>query len=452
LIHANERSQAPPLRQLDRPAFVSFCLPVFQKKVPLQDLDTTKTFAQFDLPEGLFDSLHQMDFINPTPVQAASIPAGLEGRDVLGTAQTGTGKTGAFAVPMLTRIFTNKARKALILCPTRELAAQIHEVLRKMGRGLRIGGTLVVGGESFHRQVSEMSRDCDYIVATPGRLNDHLMEGTCDLSGVEFLVLDEVDRMLDMGFAPQIKKIMAKVPKNRQTMLFSATLPKEIQSLAAAFLTDPVRVEVGSTETPTSQVTESTIRLNNDEKNDVLLTELAARQGKILVFARTQSRTDRLARLLYQKGHDVVRLHGGCSQGQRKHALANFRSGASRILVATDLAGRGIDVNDIEHVINYDLPGSREDYIHRIGRTGRFGKEGAALNLLVKGDRDGERVVSGQTGGSSQGQSQGARRSGGGGRRFGGGGGGQRQGGYGGERRSSGPAGGGFGQRRAARW
>lgn len=363
-----------------------------------------------------------MQFVSPTPVQAQSIPAALEGKDVLGTAQTGTGKTGAFSVPMLARIYTSQVRRSLILCPTRELAAQIHDVLRKMGRGLRVTGSLVVGGESFFRQTSELKRDWDYVVATPGRLNDHLMEGTADLSGVDFLVLDEVDRMLDMGFAPQIKQILQFLPKERQTLLFSATLPPEIQSMAATFLKNPVRVEVGSVEAVASKVTETTIMTKHEEKNEVLLKELETREGKVLVFTRTQSRADRLARLLDQKGHGVVRMHGGCSQGQRKFALNNFRNGTCRILVATDLAGRGIDVNDIEHVINFDVPGSREDYIHRIGRTGRFGKEGNAVNFLEPGDRDGQRVVSGQRtqgGGRPQGKGRGKPRAfGGGGRKF----------------------------------
>jgi superfamily II DNA/RNA helicase len=382
-------------------------------------LETFNSFNQLALPEPMYKALEQMKFTAPTPVQAEAIPAALEGHDILGTAQTGTGKTGAFAIPLLARLCAEPSKQALILCPTRELAAQIHQVLRQMGRGLGINGTLVVGGESFNRQANELYSSADYIVATPGRLTDHLAEGTANLSHVGFLVLDEVDRMLDMGFAPQIKQVMQHVPSERQTMLFSATLPKEIQGLAAAFLKNPIRVAIGSVLQPVSQVVENTIRTTDQGKNLLILEEVAKTEGRVLVFTRTQHRTDRLARLLFSKGHDVVVLHGGRSQGQRKQALERFRSGTHRIMVATDLAGRGIDVNDINNVINYDLPGNREDYIHRIGRTGRFGKKGNAVNFLVNGDRDGERVLSGAPGSS-------AGAGGNHGRRPGGGGGGQR--------------------------
>ncbi len=336
-----------------------------------------------------------MGFLNPTPVQKATIPLALAGRDVLGTAQTGTGKTGAFGIPLLTFLEKNQKLRALVLAPTRELAAQIHGVLKVMGNGLNFHGVLLVGGESFNRQANELERGTDYIIATPGRLIDHMQQRTVNLASVGLLVLDEVDRMLDMGFIPQIRQIMTQVPKERQTLLFSATLPSEITSLAASFLKSPERVAIGPVETPISQVVEETMRLSHDAKNPTLLKVLKIRQGKVLVFARTQTRTDRLAKLLQREGYKVDTLHGGRTQGQRKQALERFRSGASRILVATDLAGRGIDVIDIEHVINYDVPGSREDYIHRIGRTGRCGKTGNALNLLEQGDVEGEEVVTG---------------------------------------------------------
>jgi ATP-dependent RNA helicase DeaD len=336
-----------------------------------------------------------MKFLTPTPVQAAAIPPALAGHDVLATAQTGTGKTGAFAVPLLTKLIGDHMSQALILVPTRELGAQIFKVLCQMGAGSKRRGTLVVGGESFGRQASDLYRGVDYIVATPGRLNDHLEEGSVNLEAIDTLILDEVDRMLDMGFAPQIKAIMRYVPKDRQTMLFSATLPDEIKSFAATFLRDPVRVAIGAVTEIASKVTEETIRTTNEGKNAIILKEMEAREGRVLVFTRTKSRTDRLARLLYQSGHDVVALHGGRTQAQRKQALDRFRSGHSRIMVATDLAGRGIDVPDIEHVINYDLPATRDDYIHRIGRTGRFGRTGTAINFLVSGDYEGERVISG---------------------------------------------------------
>ncbi len=336
-----------------------------------------------------------MKFINPTPVQAATIPAALEGKDILATAQTGTGKTGAFGIPLLSWLAVDHTKQALILCPTRELAAQIFQVLRNMSAGLKLRGVLVVGGESFNRQANELDRGCDFIVATPGRLNDHLEERTVDLSAIEILVFDEVDRMLDMGFAPQIKRIVKYVPVERQTMLFSATLPHEILNLANAFLKNPVRVSIGEVSAKATEVKETTIHTTNEGKNTVILKEMKVRKGKILVFARTKSRTDRLARLLHQEGLPVVALHGGRTQSQRKYALEKFRSGSHRIMVATDLAGRGIDVVDIETVINYDMPMTREDYIHRIGRTARCGKTGEALNLLVTGDREGEQILTG---------------------------------------------------------
>ncbi len=336
-----------------------------------------------------------MGFAKPTPVQQQTIPAAFSGKDVLATAQTGTGKTGAFGIPLLTLLTESPQRQALILAPTRELAAQIFKVLGQMGQGLQLKGVLVIGGESFGRQADGLASDWAYVVATPGRLNDHLQERTVSLAHCDTLVLDEVDRMLDMGFLPQLKKILGHVPDARQTLLFSATLPTEITRLAATFLKDPVRVAIGEVSRPAGEVKEETIRTTDAGKNTVLLQQMQERKGLILVFARTKSRTDRLAKLLLREGHDVVSLHGGRSQAQRKFALEKFRSGSHRIMVATDLAGRGIDVADIEHVINYDVPSTREDYIHRIGRTGRCGKTGSALNLLLGGDTDGEYVISG---------------------------------------------------------
>jgi ATP-dependent RNA helicase DeaD len=358
-------------------------------------LKSFESFNDLSIPAPLSDALKKMEFTKPTPVQQASIPAALLGRDILGTAQTGTGKTGAFGIPLLAKLYAEPQKLALILAPTRELAAQIHRVLRQMAKGSNIRGSLVVGGESFNRQADEMYDGVDYIVATPGRLSDHLNERTADLNRVAYLVLDEVDRMLDMGFAPQIKHILQFLPKTRQTLLFSATLPTEAATLAAKFLTNPVRVAIGPTSQPLTQVTEKTIKTNNEAKTGLVLKELEEREGRTLIFTRTKSRADRLARILYTKGHSPVCLHGGKSQGQRKQALERFRSGSHRIMVATDLAGRGIDVADIEQVINYDVPMNREDYIHRIGRTGRFGKTGSALNLLVSGDTEGEEIITG---------------------------------------------------------
>jgi superfamily II DNA/RNA helicase len=385
------------------------------KKVKMQ----FDTYKDLSLPLPLAKNLDRMGFLKPTPVQQKTIPVALSGRDVLATAQTGTGKTGAFGIPLLTALVGDPQKQALILAPTRELAAQIFSVLKDMGRGLNRRGALIVGGESFGRQVRDLDSGVDFIVATPGRLNDHLGERTVDLSYVNLLVFDEVDRMLDMGFAPQIQQILQYVPTERQTMLFSATLPREIESLAKKFQNNPERISVDPGFQPASDVKAETIRTTPDQKTPLIMKALSEREGKILVFARTQSRTDRLARMLSREGHNVVCLHGGRSQSQRKFALERFRSGSHRVMVATDLAGRGIDVADVEHVINFDIPLSREDYIHRIGRTGRAGKVGNALNLLTHEDADGEFVVTGvrakRAGGGPQG---------GGAPRFGGGGGG----------------------------
>jgi ATP-dependent RNA helicase DeaD len=359
-------------------------------------LNSFASFDDLDLPESISKNLTKMKFINPTPVQAETILPALEGKDILGTAQTGTGKTAAFGIPLLARLYPHPGKAALILAPTRELAAQILKVLREMTRGTDMEGILLVGGESFARQMKELKQGGDYIVATPGRLIDHLQQKTVKLSRVEILVLDEVDRMLDMGFAPQVRQIMKHVPAERQTLVFSATLPREVMTLLTPMLKSPIRVEIKRVAEDEPSIREETLRITHDQKDATLLKEVEARTGRILIFARTQSRTERVARLLDRKGYEVVALHGGLRQSQRKKALEGFRNGFPRLMVATDLAGRGIDVTDIEHVINYDLPGSREDYIHRIGRTGRWGKEGVAVNLLTPEDIEGERIISGK--------------------------------------------------------
>ena len=334
------------------------------------NLKTFQSFNDLNIPLSMKESLKEMNFLTPTPVQAGAIPAGLAGRDIVGTAQTGTGKTGAFGIPLLASICATPGKRALILAPTRELASQIHKVLRTIGKKSSLTGSLVVGGESFRRQADELSRDIDYIVATPGRLNDHLRERTADLSQVSVLVLDEVDRMLDMGFLPQIKEVLRGVPKKRQTMLFSATLPENVLRFVNPLVSEPVRVTVGTSTSSTLQINEKVVRVRQEEKLPRLLEQLRGQKGKVLIFVRTQSRTYRLIRALEREGFRAVCLHGGRTQGQRKQALERFRGGSHPYMVATDLAGRGLDIVDIDHVINFDVPETREDYIHRIGRTG----------------------------------------------------------------------------------
>lgn len=360
-------------------------------------MKTIQSFQELEIPASIKLALQAMSFSQPTPIQAQAIPAALDGRDVVGTAQTGTGKTAAFGVPLLSALYTTPGKQALILAPTRELAAQIHKVLRQISKGSQIQGSLVVGGESFARQRREMEDGVDYLVATPGRLNDHLKEQTVDLSRIGILVLDEVDRMLDMGFLPQLRSIFREIPRQRQTLLFSATLPKEVQSLVDGLVQKPIRVAVGDVARPTSNVKEEIRRLSGqEEKNIHLMNELRAREGRRLVFVRTKSRTHRVARLLDREGMHAVIMHGGRSQAQRKAALERFRREENGILVATDLAGRGLDVVGIDHVINYDVPQSREDYIHRIGRTGRAGGSGSAVSFIVEGETDEEFVVTGK--------------------------------------------------------
>lgn len=352
-------------------------------------------FSDLDIPEPLSRALRKMKFIEPTPIQAQSIPSGLKGKDILGIAQTGTGKTGAFGIPLLTTLYYDPQIIALVLAPTRELAAQIHKVMRQMTDGMKMYGTLLVGGESFRKQKEDLDEGIDYIIATPGRLIDHLQRKTVRLDRVGILVLDEVDRMLDMGFLPQVRTIMRHIPEKRQTLIFSATLPDEITKLANSYLHDPVRITIGNSSKPGEQIRQETIETTHAGKTDLLLKELQARDGRVLVFTRTKERAERIATIVHRAGIDVVLLHGGRSQGQRKQALEGFRRGKPRIMVATDLAGRGIDIPDIEHVINYDLPGTREDYIHRIGRTGRWGKTGVAVTFVTPEDVGSKSIVSG---------------------------------------------------------
>lgn len=366
------------------------------KETPLTEPVKGTTFKDFPLPKKLHRNLEQMKFVSPTPIQTLSIPPALQGKDILGTAQTGTGKTAAFGIPLLSAIHNGEVENALILAPTRELAAQIFTVLRQMGRGLDVYGALLVGGENFGRQVNDLDRGADYFVATPGRLIDHLEQGTIRLNKVEILVFDEVDRMLDMGFAPQINQIVRKIPQQRQTLLYSATLPNEIMSLANRLLYKPVRAKVGSTTITAPKITERTVRTTVSAKSALLFKELEEIKGRVLIFTRTKSRADRLTTQLQREDHKAVVLHGGRTQGQRKQALEKFRNGRVDMMIATDLAGRGIDIDDIEYIINYDLPQSREDYIHRIGRTARLGKEGNALNFLTIQDFDGESIITGK--------------------------------------------------------
>jgi superfamily II DNA/RNA helicase len=347
-----------------------------------------KTFQELRLPGAVDRALQAMQFQVPTPIQARAIPLALEGRDLIACAQTGTGKTAAFCIPILARLVARPGKNALVLAPTRELALQIDAVWRDLTRYLpEMRSAVVIGGAGMPGQVRALSRSPRLIVATPGRLVDHLQRRSARLADIEILVLDEADRMLDMGFAYQLNQILKVLPRERQTLLLSATWAPELDRLAKTYLRDPERVTVGAVSQAAPDVAQALVSVTHQGKNEALLDELNRRPGSVLVFTRTKHRTDRVTRYLTSYGVSVNRLHGGRSQGQRNSALAAFREGTVRVLVATDIAARGIDVTGIAHVVNYDLPQSSEDYIHRIGRTGRAGAKGQAVSLITPDDR-----------------------------------------------------------------
>lgn len=332
------------------------------------------------LPEFLQRVLASKGIVQPTPIQARALPAALGGKDVLGTAQTGTGKTLAFLLPLVVRLTQEPLKNALILSPTRELAQQILTELEKLTDTLP--AALIIGGDNIHKQYAALRRKPRVIIATPGRLIDHLGRKSVDLSQTHFLVLDETDRMLDMGFIEDMRRIVQVLPSPRQTLLFSATLPKEIVSLAHEFLIDPVRAQIGMVTSTAQGVLQEIVYVTVREKFPQLLHELNTRAGSILIFVKTKHGAERLAKELKRYGQKVNALHGELRQNRRRQIMEFFRNGSVRVLVATDLAARGLDVPQIAHVINYDLPQCPEDYIHRIGRTGRAGGVGNAISLI----------------------------------------------------------------------
>ena len=333
-------------------------------------------------------SLRTVGYTVPTPIQAGTIAPALAGRDVIGAAQTGTGKTAAFMIPIVERLRRDgrgAGGTAIVLAPTRELAEQIHGWARRLGPGLPTA--LVVGGVAYGPQIQALRAKPAVIVATPGRLVDHLERRTLDLARVRVFVLDEADRMLDMGFRPQLDAIMRALPRDRQTLLFSATMPPDLGALARMHLRDPVRVAVGRQAVPPPKATQDVYLVGNNEKTPLLLSMVATNPGNVLVFARTKHRTDRVMKSLCAAGHAAQRLHSNRTQQQRREALEGFRRGRYRILVATDIAARGIDVADIGRVINYDLPQTVEDYVHRVGRTARAEAVGHASSFAAPEER-----------------------------------------------------------------
>ena len=348
----------------------------------------TTDFTGFGLPPKLFHALARMKFTTPTPIQAQAIPKALQGRDILGTAQTGTGKTGAFGIPLIAGLMANPQATAIVLTPTRELATQVMAALQQMIPVPDIRTALLIGGEPMPRQFRQLQGRPRLVVGTPGRINDHLQRGTLRLNNVRFLVLDETDRMLDMGFGVQIERIVTHIPAERQTMLFSATLPPGILKLSSKYLNNPERISVGSTIEAAPNIQQELIQTTDQEKFAKLLEQLSAHTGTTLIFVKTKWGTEKLADKLARQNHASDVIHGDLKQSRRDRVIQGFRDKKFRVLVATDLAARGLDVPHITLVINYDLPQCPEDYIHRIGRTARAGASGKAINFLTPADRD----------------------------------------------------------------
>ncbi|MBB2200372.1 DEAD/DEAH box helicase [Gluconacetobacter tumulisoli] len=346
------------------------------------------TFSDLQLAEPLLRALNEEGYTTPTPIQAGAIPHLLAGRDLLGLAQTGTGKTAAFALPILHRLLTHHGRanpkgaRALVLAPTRELASQIDESFKAYARHMRLSHAVIFGGVGQGRQVEAMRRGVDVLVAAPGRLLDLMGQGHVDLSGLEVLVLDEADRMLDMGFVRDIRRIVAELPRDRQTLLFSATMPKSISDLAHGLLRDPATVQVTPPSSTVDRIRQAVMFVDTENKRDTLkLLVDSPKVERAVVFTLMKHEANKVAAFLNDHGIVAEAIHGNKSQGARERAMAGFRSGAVKVLVATDIAARGIDVDDVTHVFNYDLPNVPESYVHRIGRTARAGREGWAVSL-----------------------------------------------------------------------
>jgi ATP-dependent RNA helicase DeaD len=347
----------------------------------------TTTFESLGLPASILAAIKKVGFIAPTPIQAQAIPLAMQGRDVLGSAQTGTGKTAAFGIPMLAKLIAEPRSMGIIMTPTRELAAQVLSTLQPLLAGHRdIRTALLIGGEAMPKQYQQLRSNPRIIVGTPGRINDHLERRSLNLSNANFLVLDETDRMLDMGFGVQIDRILKFMPQKRQTLLFSATIPPEIAKLANRYQNNPERVSVGSSTTPIEKIKQELIQVSEGDKYQQLLNQLYDRKGSILVFVKTKHGAKRMAEKLSKADFKADTIHGNLNQNKRDRVIQSFRDKRFRVLVATDVAARGLDIPHIEHVINYDLPQCPEDYIHRIGRTARNGAEGAAVAFITPSD------------------------------------------------------------------
>ena len=344
-------------------------------------------FSKLGLSPEIATAVVDKGYTEPTPIQAQAIPVVLSGRDLIGSAQTGTGKTAAFALPILQRLGDHGRLRCLVLEPTRELALQVEEAFKEYSKYTDLDVTVVYGGVGYGKQRDDLERGVDVLAATPGRLLDHLEQGVMTLDHIEILVLDEVDRMLDMGFLPDVKRIVQKCPKSRQTLFFTATLPPEIASLAGWALRDPAEVNIGQRRSPAETVAHAFYPVVDSQKFDLLEALLKETDFKsVIVFARTKFGADRIARRLEQAGHSVGVIHSARSQSERVGALTGFKSGKFELLVATDIAARGLDIAGVSHVVNYDVPENPEDYVHRIGRTGRAQTTGDAFTLVTEDD------------------------------------------------------------------
>jgi ATP-dependent RNA helicase DeaD len=348
-----------------------------------------ENFQTLGISDTILQSLERLKFSTPTPIQVQAIPTALEGKDIVASAQTGTGKTFAFGIPLIEKLLSDPTGSALVLTPTRELALQVIQSLHTLlSKKMQAQTVLLIGGESIVPQLQKLRNKPRLIVGTPGRINDHLIRGTLNLKNVNFLVLDETDRMLDMGFSIQIDEIMKYITsEKRQTMLFSATLPKNIIKIAEKYLNDPVRIAVGSSNLPAPKIKQDVVHIAEKEKYQNLLTQLNQRTGSIIVFVKTKMGAEKMAINLRKENHLVDAIHGDLRHNKRERVIKAFQNQKYRIMVATDIAARGLDIPHIEHVINYDLPQCPEDYIHRIGRTARAGNSGEAVCFVTPGDR-----------------------------------------------------------------
>ena len=345
-------------------------------------------FSKLGLSSAMVDGVKAMGYVEPTPIQLRAIPLILAGRDVIGSAQTGTGKTAAFALPILSKLGQHEPQtRFLVLEPTRELAAQVETAIHDFARFTNLRIAVLFGGVGYGLQRETLRKGADIIVATPGRLLDLMQQGDCRLDRVKFLVLDEADRMLDMGFLPDVKRILQKIPRERHTSLFSATIPPEIETLIQWAMRNPQTIEIGARRTPAENVKHVIYPVSDAQKTDLLL-ELLKRVNyeSVIIFCRTKHGADRAAGVLKRNNHAVAVLHSNRTQREREQALQGFREGRYEVLVATDIAARGLDIADVSHVINYDVPQHPEDYIHRIGRTGRMENKGDAFTLMVAED------------------------------------------------------------------